>query len=275
MDGSESTGPGSIDLATARRRLLVDGSGITLVAAAFGMVFGLAARDAGLSLPEAVAMSVFVFAGASQFAAVGLIAQGVPWPAIVLLTALLNARHLLYSAALLPWLRPLPATKRAAMAYGLTDEAFALSLHHFSRLGRVDVRGYWIAAGLVWVPWNAATIAGVVGGQVIPEPSRFGIDIIFPAAMAGLAALLIRVRRDLVAAVAACVVGVGLALAVDPAVGIVAGGLIGPLVAMALVRPPGGGGVEVAAAGVEADAEAFGFTLPASHHDDPSLGGAP
>jgi predicted branched-subunit amino acid permease len=262
-----------VDLRTARRRLLVEGSGMAITAAAFGVVFGLAARDAGLSLPEAIAMSVFVFAGAAQFAAVGLIAQGVPWAAIVLLTALLNSRHLLYSAALLPWLRPSPAVERAAMAYGLTDEAFALSLHHFNRLGRTDIPGYWLAAGLVWVPWNLATIAGVVGGQAIPDPSRFGVDIVFPAAMAGLAVLLIRARRDLVAAVAACIVGVALALVIDPAVGIVAGGLIGPLVAMAVVRPPDRVGSEVAE--LEAGAEAFGFTLPTPHHDDTSTGAAP
>jgi predicted branched-subunit amino acid permease len=248
---------------------------MSVTAAAFGVVFGLAARDAGLSLPEAIAMSVFVFAGAAQFAAVGLIAQGVPWAAIVLLTALLNSRHLLYSAALLPWLRPRPAAERAAMAYVLTDEAFALSLHHFNRLGRTDVGGYWLAAGMVYVPWNAATIAGVIGGQVIPDPGRFGVDVVFPAAMAGLAVLLVRARRDLVAAIAACIIGVALALAIDPAVGIVAGGLIGPLVAMAVPRPPDWGVPEAAEAGAEAEAGAFDFTRSTPRGDDASMGAAP
>jgi predicted branched-subunit amino acid permease len=244
---------------------------MALTAVAVGVVFGLAARNAGLSVAETIAMSVFVFAGAAQFAAVGLIAQGVPWAAIILLTALLNSRHLLYSAALLPWLRPRPAPERAAMAYVLTDEAFALSLHHFNRLGRTDVGGYWLAAGLIWVPWNLATIAGVIGGQVIPDPSRFGIDVIFPAAMAGLAVLLIRARRDLIAAVAACVVGVVLAIAVDPAVGVVAGGLIGPLVALAAPGPRG----RTAPVEAEAEAEAFGFTRPGAPSEDPPTGAAP
>ena len=48
---------------------------------------------------------MIVFAGASQFAAAGMVAAGFAWPAIVVLTALVNARHLLYSAALAPWLR--------------------------------------------------------------------------------------------------------------------------------------------------------------------------
>lgn len=229
----------SAALATARRRLLVDGAGMALTAAAFGVVYGLAARTAGLSLAEAIAMSVFVFAGASQFAALGLIAQAAPWPAIIVLTAVLNARHLLYSAALLPWLRPRAAAERAVMAHLLTDEAFALSLHHFQRLGRTDARGYWLAAGLIFVPWNVATIVGLLGGQVIPDPRRFGVDVIFPAAMAALAVLLVHHRRDLVAAVVGVGVAVGLGLALDPAVGVLAGGLGGPLVAMLVPGRPG------------------------------------
>ena len=58
-------------------------------------------------------MSVIVFAGAAQFAAVGYVASGLPWPGIILLTFLLNARHLLYSAALAPWFRELPFARRA------------------------------------------------------------------------------------------------------------------------------------------------------------------
>ncbi len=204
---------------------------------AFGVVYGLAARGAGLSLVEAAAMSIFVFAGASQFVAVGLIAQGTAWPAIILLTALLNARHALYSAAMVPWLRDRPRPERAAIAYGLTDEAFALSLHHFGRVGRADIPGYWFAALCVWIPWNVATVVGVVGGQLIPDPSRLGLDIVFPAAMAGLAVLLVRTRRDLLAALVGGGLAVGLGLGTDPSVGVVAGGLIGPLVA--LVAIPG------------------------------------
>ena len=88
------------------------------------------------------------------------------------------------------------------MAHLLTDEAFALTIAHFRRLGRTDERGYWIAGvGVTFIPWNLATLAGVVVGAQIPDPNRFGIDIIFPAAMAGLAVGLITGRRELVAAI--------------------------------------------------------------------------
>jgi branched chain amino acid efflux pump len=223
------------DLARSRRRLIVDGIGIAVSALAFGFVFGLAAARAGLSPIEAVAMSVIVFAGAAQFAAIGYITGGLAWPAIVLLTALINARHLLYSAALAPWLRDVPAPRRALMAHVLTDEAFALSIAHFARLGRTDERGYWIAAiGATWIPWNVATLAGLLVGREIPSPERFGIDIVFPAAMVGLAAGLITGRREVVAAIVGAALGVVVGLLVSPALGIVAGGLLGPAAGLAV-----------------------------------------
>jgi branched chain amino acid efflux pump len=202
-------------------------------------VFGLTARGAGYSLVEASAMSVIVFAGASQFTAAGYVAAGLPWAPIVALTFLLNARHILYSASLAPRLRDHPARLRAAMAHVLTDEAFALSATHFQRVGRVDIPGYWIAAIVgVFIPWNLATAAGVLLGSAVPDPAVLGLDVVFPAAMAGLAAGLVTGRRELAAAIAGAATGVGLSLAIGPELGIIAGGVVGPFVGMAV--PEGG-----------------------------------
>src|SRR5439155_25738928 len=119
----------------------------------------------------------------------------------------------------------------------LTDEAFALAIAHFRRIGRADVPGYWLGAILsTFIPWNVATLVGVTIGRSIPDPARFGLDVIFPAAMGGLAVGLITGRRELVAAISGAVTGVAVGLAWDPAAGIIAGGVIGPLVGMA-VRP--------------------------------------
>jgi len=223
------------DLRAARRRLLLDTAGIAVSAIGFGFVFGLAAREAGYSPLEASAMSVIGFAGAAQFAAVGYVSAGLPWAPIVVLTFFLNARHLLYSAALAPRLRSVPLLQRALMAHVLTDEAFALAATHFHRLGRVDIPGYWIGAIFgVFIPWNLATLAGVLAGGAIPDPSAFGLDIVFPAAMAGLAVGLVTGRREVVAACAGAVFGVVGSVAVGSAIGIVAGGLLGPLVGMAV-----------------------------------------
>ena len=241
MAGDSGTPPGDParperplepDLSALRRRLVVEALGISLSAAAFGLVYGLAARAGGFSLLDTMAMSFFVIAGAAQFAAVGLVAQGVPWLAIVLLTALLNARHLLYSAALAPWLSGVRRSERAAMAHVLTDETFALSLAHFQRVGRADTPGYWISVAFVVPPFIVATAIGVISGQAIPDPATLALDIVFPAAMAGLCVALIHGRPELVAAVVGAAVAVAVGLVTQPAVGIVSGGLLGPVAGM-------------------------------------------
>jgi 4-azaleucine resistance transporter AzlC len=224
-----------MDVGESRRRLLKDSLGIMVSAAGFGLVYGLSAREAAFSPIEAGAMSVLVFAGAAQFAAVGYVAGGFSIAAIVALTAFLNARHLLYAAALAPYLTDRPRWVRAALAHLLTDEAFALAIAHFRRIGRGDVRGYLTGAFVsTFIPWNVATLVGVTIGGSIPEPTRFGLDVIFPAAMGGLAVGLVTGRRELVAAVTGAVVAVAIGLAWNPAAGIIAGGVLAPLVGMAV-----------------------------------------
>jgi len=223
------------DLREARRQLLLDGLGIGASGIGFGLVLGVAARDAGLSPLDVLLMSTIVFAGASQFTAVGSLAAGLPWLPIVVITFFLNARHLLYSAALAPRLQGVPVARRALMAHFLTDESFALVSTHFLRLGRSDEWGYWVAAVLYeFVPWNVGAVAGAVLGGAIPDPSIYGLDVVFPAAMAGLALGLVTGRREAVAAGAGAAIGVLASIAIDPLAGIVAGGLLGPLVGMAV-----------------------------------------
>jgi len=261
---AESIGP-------SRRRLVVDGLGIVASAAGFGLVYGLSARQAGFSLVEAVAMSVLVFAGAAQFAAVGYLGQGLGWPAIVVLTAFLNARHLLYSASLAPWLSRTPRPTKAAMAHLLTDEAFALSIAHFRRIGRADLFGYWYGAIVTtFIPWNVATIGGVLLGGAIADPRSLGLDVVFPAAMAGLALGLTVGRREMVAAATGAAIAVLASLAWDPAGGIILGGLGGPLVAMAI---PGTAATTPLPPSPFGDLEAVG--RPADPGGDPEIGVAP
>jgi 4-azaleucine resistance transporter AzlC len=225
------------ELRASRRRLVLDSLGIIGSASGFGLVYGLTARAAGFSPLEVGAMSVVVFAGAAQFAAVGYVLGGFSWAGVVLLTAFINARHLLYSAALAPYLGGRPVAVRALLAHFLTDEAFALALSHFRRLGRGDLWGYWWGAIVAtFIPWNLATLAGVILGGEIPEPGRLGLDVIFPAAMAGLAVGLITGRRELVAMIVGAVSAVGVSLALDPAAGVIAGGLLGPLAGLATPR---------------------------------------
>ena len=234
-------------------------------AAGFGFVYGLAARtDAHFSPVEAMAMSVFAFAGAAQFATVGYVVAGISWPVIALLTALLNARHVLYSAALAPWFRGRSFAERTVAAHLLTDEAFALSIAHFRRLGRFDPFGYWYAAiATTFIPWNLATFAGVMLGDAIVDPTRLGIDVIFPAAMVGLAVGLVTGRRELVAALVGAGVGIAVSLAFTPTVGIIAGGVVGPAVGLLI---PAGSAHERAPLGTAASADRYG--MPHTFHDE-------
>lgn len=185
-------------------------------------------------------MSAIAFGGAAQFAAIGYVAAGVAWPVIALLTFLLNARHVLYSAALAPWFRGRSLAERAIAAHLLTDESFALSIAHFRRVGRFDAIGYWYPAVLTTaIPWNLATIAGVTVGAVIVDPRAMGIDVIFPAAMGGLAVGLITGRRELAAAIAGALIAVGISVVVSPTVGVIAGGIVGPFIGLVVPEPGG------------------------------------
>ena len=178
-------------------------------------------------------MSLIAFGGAAQFAAIGYVAAGVAPPLIAVLTLLLNARHVLYSAALAPWFRGRSFAERAVAAHLLTDESFALSTAHFRRVGRFDPIGYWYPAIVATaIPWNLATIAGVTLGAAIVDPRALGIDVIFPAAMGGLGVGLISGRRELAAAVAGAAIAVVASLAINPTVGVIAGGIAGPFVGL-------------------------------------------
>ena len=229
-------GPANVDIAAARRDVVLASLGFAVSGVGFGLAYGLAAREAGFSVIEATSMSVFVLAGAAQFAAVGLIADGSGWPSIVLLTALLNARHLLYSAAIAPWLGGRSRLERAAMAHVLTDETFALSLAHFQRLGRADVVGFWLAAGPDCLSWPIFTAVGVIGGQLIPDPAQFGLDVVFPAAMAGLAVKLATARPEVAAAIAGAALAVVGGILVGPAISIVVGGFLAPIAGLLIER---------------------------------------
>lgn len=223
-------------LSAARRRLVVDSLGIWVIAIVVGGIFGFTARQGELSLIEAIAFSSILFAGASQFAAVGLLVVSTPWPSIVLLVWLLNARHLLYSASVAPYTTKLSLKLRAGLAYLLTDEAFALTTAHIARLGRIDVRGAWYAGLTIFIPWNLSTAAGWLAGAALPDPATFGLDVVFPAAMAGLAIGLVKDRAALIALVTGCGSAIAAALVLDPSAAIMIGGLLGPLAGLALFR---------------------------------------
>ncbi len=138
--------------------------------APFGMIYGVLAIQAGFTPAAAQAMSAIVFAGSSQFMIVNLVASGSPWPVVVLTAVIVNLRHALYSASLAPFIRHLPATWKALLAYGLVDEAYAVGIHHYERDGSTGNQHWFLlGSGLaVWLCWQASTALGIFLGAQIP-----------------------------------------------------------------------------------------------------------
>lgn len=223
-----------LEIGDARRRLVTDSLGIWASIIIVGTIFGFTAREGGLSLLESAALSSVLFAGASQFAILGLLAAGASWPSITLIVWLLNARHLLYSASIAPHASRLSRRVRALLAFLLTDEAFALTSAHIERLGRIDLRGAVYAGLTVFLPWNLATIAGWLAGSALPDPVSIGLDVVFPATMAGIAVALVRDRSTLIALIAGSSIAVGVALFGAPGAAVLVGGLLGPLIGLAV-----------------------------------------
>lgn len=138
----------------------------------FGLAFGATATGNGLSAIEALGMSVFVFAGAAQLAAVPLLSAGAS-VAIVLLTVLvINLRLTLYSASLAPHFGRLPAGWKGLLAYLLTDQAYAATITPFDEgeTEEPDKRWYYLGVALaIWITWQAATMLGIVLGAWASE----------------------------------------------------------------------------------------------------------
>jgi 4-azaleucine resistance transporter AzlC len=175
----------------------------------FGMIYGVLALEAGLSRAETQAMSAIVFAGSSQFIMTQLFGAGTPAAIIILTAALVNLRHILYSATMAPYLDHLGARWRWLLAYLLTDEAFAVAVLHYRRHGSQAQRHwFFLGAGLaLWTTWQLSTAAGILLGTRIPEswsleftialtfialvvPNLIGRAVVVAAGVAGLTALI-------------------------------------------------------------------------------------
>ena len=97
----------------------------------FGIIFGTLSSISGLSFWGTMAMSSIVFAGSAQFIALNLLAAGAAWPIIVATTFVVNLRHMLYAAALVPYVKHLSARWHLPIAFTLTDETFAVVIDRF------------------------------------------------------------------------------------------------------------------------------------------------
>ena len=153
--------------------------------APFGMIYGVLAMAAGLPVGAAQATSAIIFAGSSQLALVQLLAVDSPAWVAVLTVAVLNLRHVLYSASMAPYFKNLPARWKGILSYFLTDEVYAVTVIKYEQDGASTNRHwYFLGAGIgLWSTWQISTAIGIFLGAVIPTtwPLDFALALTFIA----------------------------------------------------------------------------------------------
>ena len=154
----------------------------------FGIIFGTLAESSGLSIWGAMAMSLFVYAGSSQFIALGLLATGVGPIIIIATTLVVNLRHLLYATALVDKISHLSHGWRALLAFGLTDESFAVVNGRY--LGHTDTaRAHWFFLGSIvamYSNWQLCTWLGIGLGELFPDMTNWGLDFAMSVTFLGI-----------------------------------------------------------------------------------------
>jgi 4-azaleucine resistance transporter AzlC len=166
----------------------------------FGFVAGVACVASGMTAFETLALSVWCFSGIAQLVAAQLLAAGSPLVVIFAAALVLSLRHLMYSAAFSPHVAHLPPRWRAAMAYLLTDQGFAMGVRRFSEPGDKRWREWhFLGTSLtLFVTWQAAILIGAVAGAQIP--AQWSLDFVVVLSFISILAPTIRTRADLAAA---------------------------------------------------------------------------
>jgi predicted branched-subunit amino acid permease len=208
---------------------------LSLANVPFALAYALAAKAAGLGPAQAMGLSLLVFAGSAQFVSVGLIGAGAGPFALGAAVLLVNLRHLLLGAALAPRLAGVRLPARAALAFGLTDEAFAVSIRPLEA-GRSVAFLAGAEAGL-FVVWQGSIAVAALLGAGWQLPRWLPFDLVLPLSMLALLVAVARGARDYAIAAVAAVAASGAALAGAGAfaslVGIATGAVAGALAPVA------------------------------------------
>jgi predicted branched-subunit amino acid permease len=227
-------------LAGVRREAFVRGARAVapalLATGVWGLVTGVAMVKTGLTEWQALGMTLAVFAGTAQMAALPLIAADAPVWVVLITATVVNLRFVIFSATLWPYLRHLPLAKRLALGYVTADIAAAVFVGRYAE-APADERGsteqVWFLLGVtsaIWLAWQALSIAGIfIAGGI---PGAWGLDFAAILALLGLTLPMINSRPALAGAGVAAVVAV---TAVDfpLKLGVVAAVIAGTAVAMA------------------------------------------
>ncbi len=181
---------------------------LAVAVGAFGISYGVLAREAGMGWLAPLVMSATTFAGSAQFAVASVLGAGGGVAAACVAAILLNARYAPIGMSVAGTLHG-GFLKRLAEAQLVVDESWALSNRGGGRFDRSTLIG---AGSLLYLAWVAGTTAGVAGGNLIGDPNNLGLDAAFPALFLALLWGQLRSRRAVVAALC----GAAIALAVTP-----------------------------------------------------------
>lgn len=195
----------------------------------FGMIYGALALNAGLSASASQLMSSIVFAGSSQFITAQLVHDAAPGFVILLTIAVVNLRHMLYSASLAPYLKDLSLKWKLLLSYLLTDEAYAPSIIKYEKDG-VQPFSHWFLFGAgfsLWFNWQVSTALGIFLGTAIPQ--EWPLDFALPLTFIAMAVPILKNRPMVAAAVSAGLVAL-LAFSLPYKLGIILAALTGIIV---------------------------------------------
>lgn len=154
---------------------------------AWGVVTGVAMVKSGIAVPWAIVISIFVYAGSAQLAALPLIAAGQPFWIAALAAFVTNSRFFIYSASLRRWFEEYSLRRRAVLGYFTGDFTFAMFMGRVTREGEFAHRDAWFlgACGCNWLVWQVASIVGIVAATAIP--SEWGLQFAGTLALLALA----------------------------------------------------------------------------------------
>jgi predicted branched-subunit amino acid permease len=178
----------------------------------FGLVCGVGAAAAGANWLGSLGMSAFIFSGAAQILAAQLVAADAPLLVIVLTCLVLGLRFLMYSAAMAPYVKPLPPRMQKGLAFLLTDQAFAAAVRRFNASDDRHAAGmHFLGCGIaLWSVWQVTCMVGFFAGNLIP--SAWSLEFAVPLCFIALVAPLF---RDAPAVIAALTAGVAVLLLAD------------------------------------------------------------
>jgi 4-azaleucine resistance transporter AzlC len=177
-----------------------------------GLAFGILGSQQGLSVIDIFVMSLFVYAGSSQFIAAAMMASGAEAISIISTTFLVNLRHLLMSASLSPHLKHISTGLQSLIAVGITDETFAVSRSFLNNYKASS--GYFMGLHITsHVCWILSTVLGGVFGSKISEATKWGVDFALSAMFIGLLMMQVKSKKDII--VSLCSGALSLFLAIN------------------------------------------------------------